>query len=267
MRTFLGVPIISRGRIFGRLYMTEKQDGKDFSEDDEKVAMLFAAQAGVAVENARLNERLHAVAVLEERDRISRELHDGIIQSIYSVGLSLQGSLSMLERDAERSRERINAAIAELDNVVRDVRSYIFELQPKALEEYGLSAAIEELAQDARVNSLAEIQLEIGCLDDLHMGREASIHLVQAVREILSNVVRHSGATLIDISCREDGGVVTLEVRDNGVQFDPDNIRSGHGLANLRERARRLSGSLVISPREDGGMLHQLSFPLSTARA
>ena len=260
MHTFLGVPIVSRGKVFGRLYMTEKEGRNDFTEDDERVAMLFAAQAGVAVENARLSERLHDMAVFEERDRISRELHDGIIQSIYSVGLSLQSSLGLLERDSERSRERINAAIAELDNVVRDVRSYIFELQPKSVEEKGLSAAIGELAQDVQVNSLAEVSLDLSCLDDLAISRDASIHLIQAVREILSNIVRHSGATLVDISCRREGGTVTFSVQDNGVQFERGAVKEGQGLRNLEERARRLSGTIEIKRRPNGGMSHSLSF-------
>ena len=148
MHTFLGVPIIVRGRVFGRLYVTEKEGGKDFTKDDERIAMTLASQAGVAVENARLTLALQDMAVLEERDRIAKELHDGVIQSIYSVGLSLQGTMSLIERDVPTARKRIDGVIAELDNVVRDVRSYIFELKPKSVEEHGLEGAIGALVRD-----------------------------------------------------------------------------------------------------------------------
>src|SRR5687768_10452902 len=165
MHSFLGVPIIVRDHIFGRLYLTKKRGGGEFSKDDERLALAFASQAGVAVENARLveqiKERTEDLAILEERDRISKELHDGVIQSIYSVGLSLQGSVNLLEKDPELARTRIAAAIAELDNVVRDVRSYIFELQPHLVEGKGLADAILELARDFEVNTLGGITVDI----------------------------------------------------------------------------------------------------------
>ena len=129
-----------------------------FSKDDERIAMTLAAQAGVAIENTNLIEEVRRrgeeLAVLEERDRISKELHDGVIQSIYSVGLSLQGALPLIERDPDGTRKRMNQVIDTLDNVVRDVRSYIFALQPKSVEEKGLKNAIEELIKDLEVNTL-----------------------------------------------------------------------------------------------------------------
>lgn len=120
MNTFLGVPILSRNTVYGRLYLTEKEDGTAFSKDDERIAMLFAAQAGVAIQNTRLHEevisRRNSMAILEDRGRISKDLHDGVIQSIYSVGLSLQAGLATLGDAPDRTRERIDGAIAELDN-------------------------------------------------------------------------------------------------------------------------------------------------------
>src|SRR5688500_7622734 len=165
MNSFLGVPIIVRDQTFGRLYFTEKEGAPEFSKDDERIAMTLAAQAGVAIHNANLLEEISArseeLAVLEERDRISKELHDGVIQSIYSVGLSLQGAMTLADRDAEATKKRMDDAIATLDNVVRDVRSYIFALQPKAVEERGLKAAIEELVKDLEVNTLAETTVQL----------------------------------------------------------------------------------------------------------
>ncbi|MGI8708918.1 MAG: histidine kinase, partial [Actinomycetota bacterium] len=143
----------------------------EFSKDDERIAMTLAAQAGVAIDNAYLLAEVKArgdeLAVLEERERISKELHDGVIQAIYSVGLSLQGAMSLVERDPEGTKKRMDEAIGTLDNVVRDVRSYIFALQPKSVEERGLKKAIEELVKDLEVNALAEatVQLSDEALD------------------------------------------------------------------------------------------------------
>ena len=267
MHSFLGVPIVVRGRIFGRLYLTEKQGGEDFTKDDERLALSFAAQAGVAIENAALIEEVKArgesLAILEERDRISKELHDGVIQSIYSVGLSLQGSVGLLGKDPEKAEQRINAAIAELDNVVRDVRSYIFELQPHLVEEKGLSAAIEELARDFEVNTMGGIKVEIPDEAIAQLDATTQGHVIQVIREVLSNIARHAQANevYVGITTLPDQIVVTVE--DDGVGFDIESVRRGNGLRNIEERAVRLGGAIEISPRSPKGTRHLLNIPRS----
>ncbi|MFP5353302.1 MAG: GAF domain-containing protein, partial [Actinomycetota bacterium] len=245
MESFLGVPIIVRDQTFGRLYMTEKEGAPEFSKDDERIAMTLAAQAGVAIHNANLLEEITArseeLAVLEERDRISKELHDGVIQAIYSVGLSLQGAMTLVDRDPEATKKRMDDAIATLDNVVRDVRSYIFALQPKAVEERGLKAAIEELTRDLEVNTLAETTVQLSDAALRALPSSATSDVIQIVREILSNIARHAQASEVWVSCAITGGdrfVMTIE--DNGVGFDPASVRRGHGLTNIQERAARI---------------------------
>jgi len=264
MHSFLGVPIIIRDRVFGRLYLTEKQDASEFTKDDERIAMTLAAQAGVAIQNANLLEEVKArgdeLAVLEERDRISKELHDGVIQSIYSVGLSLQGAMSMVDRDPDGTKKRMDEAIGTLDNVVRDVRSYIFALQPKSVEERGLKKAIEELVKDLEVNALAEATVQLSD-DALEMIPEfARGDLIQIAREILSNIARHAQASEVSVACVvREGERVVLTIEDDGVGFDPTMVKRGHGLTNIEERARRIAGDLAISDREPKGTVHILS--------
>lgn len=265
MTTFLGVPIVVRRHIYGRLYLTEKEDGAEFTKDDERLAMTLASQAGVAIQNANLLEEVRsrgeALAVLEERERISKELHDGVIQSIYSVGLSLQGAMSLLERDAPTASTRIDSAIGELDNVVRDVRSYIFALRPKSVQEKGMAATIAELAHDLEVNTLATVTLDLdeeACLD---FDAEVETHVVQIVREVLSNIARHAQASELSISCAVDGDCVRLEIVDDGRGFDPSAAVRGHGLANMQDRAHRVAGALEIAPAHGGGMRHVLRVP------
>jgi signal transduction histidine kinase len=266
MHSFLGVPIIVRDRVFGRLYLTEKQGAPEFTKDDERIAMTLAAQAGVAIQNANLLEEVKArgdeLAVLEERERISKELHDGVIQSIYSVGLSLQGAMALVERDADGTKKRMDEAIGTLDNVVRDVRSYIFALQPKSVEERGLKKAIEELVQDLEVNTLAEATVQLS-EEALAMVAEPSKgDFIQIAREVLSNIARHAQASEVTVACAvREGQSVVMTIEDDGVGFDPGTVKRGHGLTNIEERARRIGGDLRITPRRPKGTVHTLSFP------
>lgn len=266
MRSFLGVPIIVRDRIFGRLYLTEKQGGPEFTKDDERIAMTLAAQAGVAIENASLLEEVRArgeeLAVLEERERISKELHDGVIQSIFSVGLSLQGAMSVVERDPDGTKRRMDEAIGTLDNIVRDVRSYIFALQPKSVQERGLKKAIEELVKDLEVNTLAESTVQLSD-DALQMVPEAARgDFIQIAREILSNIARHAQASEVSLACAvREGHTVVMTIEDDGIGFDPETVTRGHGLGNIAERARRIGGEIAISPRRSKGTVHTLSLP------
>ena len=266
MHSFLGVPIVVRDRIFGRLYLTEKQGGSEFTKDDERIAMTLAAQAGVAIQNASLLEEVRArgdeLAVLEERERISKELHDGVIQSIYSVGLSLQGAMSLADRDPDRTKKRMDEAIGTLDNVVRDVRSYIFALQPKAVLERGLRRAIEELVRDLEVNALTEstVQLSDEALE--RVPEAARGDLIQIAREILSNIARHAQASEVSVACTlREGQTVVMTIEDDGVGFDPERIARGQGLDNIQERARRIGGEITISQRRPKGTVHTLSLP------
>jgi signal transduction histidine kinase len=266
MHTFLGVPIVVRGRVYGRLYLTEKRNGVEFSKDDERLALTLGAQAGVAIQNSRLLEEIKArseeLAVLEERDRISKELHDGVIQSIYSVGLSLQGALSVAERDTEGVKKRIDQAMRTLDDVVRDVRSYIFALQPASAEQGGLKQVIERLLKDLEVNALVEVteQLPDRVLRELPEAAHGDV--IQIVREILSNIARHARAGEVAVSCAIlEGDTVVLTIEDDGIQFDPGNVVRGYGLTNIEQRAKRLGGEIVTSVRRPNGMIHTLSVP------
>jgi two-component system, NarL family, sensor histidine kinase DevS len=266
MHSFLGVPIMIRQRVYGRLYFTEKQGGSEFSKDDERLAMTLAAQAGVAIQNANLLEEIKArseeVAILEERDRISKELHDGVIQAIYSVGLALQGAISLLERDPEGTRRRLDGVIRTLDNVIRDVRSYIFALQPKSVEEHGLKVALEELVKDLEVNALVETTVELSD-DALALVSEAARgELIQITREILSNIARHARASEVWLACTiREGSTVVLTIEDDGIGFDPGTVVRGHGLTNMEERAARLRGGIIVSSRSPKGTVHTLSIP------
>ena len=255
------VPLIVRGRGVGTLSVYDRMDGRLFSPDDLSILQILANQAAIALENHRLTEALHDLAVLEERERISKELHDGVIQSIYSVGLSLQGSRSLLHRNPDLVTTRIDHAIAELDNVVRDVRNYIFELRPKSVEEFGFAAAVESLVKEFEMNTLAHTTLRLDDDACSLLKDDQQTHVVQTIREVLSNVARHAHATEVELSFRVEGDVVELSISDDGTGFDLGSVRRGHGLSNMEERARKLGGTLEISPRNGKGTQHTLRIP------
>lgn len=258
------VPLLIGSREIGALAVYDKDDDDAFSTDDLAILQILANQAAIALENERLTEALRDLAVLEERERIAKELHDGVIQSIYSVGLSLQGSTSMMTRDPALAAERIEQAISELDNVVRDVRSYIFELRPHVVEEKGLDEAILELLRDLEVNTLAGTSVDIasGILEDLD--EEQQRHLIQIVREALSNIARHGQASEVGLVASREDGELTIVITDNGIGFDPEEVKRGHGLTNIEQRARRLGGVIEMKPRDPKGMAFVIRIPMGT---
>jgi signal transduction histidine kinase len=266
MRSFLGAPVVARGRVFGNIYLTEKRDAPEFTEEDEAALIVLATQAGVAVENARLYEEtqrqhreLERLSVLEDRERIAKELHDGVIQSLFAVGMGLQGTAA-LAQDEELER-RIDDAVAEIDRSIRDLRNYIFGLRPGILADRQLDQALRELGAEFEARTGVVTVVDI---DDRLAAELASRagDLVQLTREALSNVGRHAKATTCRVSLRRgEGGLAVLEIDDDGVGFDPEVSPEGMGLANLRDRVAALDGDLSIDSMDGEGTTVLITLP------
>jgi signal transduction histidine kinase len=247
MYTLLGVPVTARGRSIGRLYLTNKQPSGDFTEDDERLVEMFALHAGIAIENARLHEQVQRLAIVEERERIGRDLHDGIIQSIYAVGLSLEDVPELMRDEPEEAAQRVERAIDSLDQSIRDIRNFIFGLRPELLEQAGLIGGLTALADEFRVNSMIDIDVETD-VEGLDLTPDQTNHLLSIAREALSNVARHSKATRGRVRVEGGDETIRLIVSDNGVGFDPDTQRGpGHqGLANMRDRVAAMGGRMEL---------------------
>jgi signal transduction histidine kinase len=264
MRSFLGVPLLARGRVYGNLYLTDKRDGADFDDGDERALVLLAAQAGVAIENAHLYEeaqdRAQRLAVLEERERIAKELHDGAIQALFAVGMGLQGAAGLA--GSQEVTDRLQHAVEELDRVIRDLRNYIFGLRPGVLADRQLDQAlqgpVEGFGQRSQVLAVAEIDPEAAAA---LAGRAGEV--VQLTREALSNVSRHAEAESCRVSLYRagDGDRLVLEVDDDGRGFDPARPAPGQGLGNLRERARSLGGRAEIDSAPGQGTRVRVTLP------
>jgi signal transduction histidine kinase len=268
MRSFLGAPVIARGTVFGNIYLTEKTGAGEFGEEDEAALVVLASQAGVAIENARLVEEtqrqhreLERLSVLDDRERIAKELHDGVIQSLFAVGMSLQGAASVAT-DPELER-RIGDAVAEIDRSIRDLRNYIFGLRPGILADRQLDQALRALGAEFEARSEVVTVVDVDPAVAAQLASQAG-DLVQMTREALSNVGRHAGAATCRISLWSDPalGVAILEIDDDGIGFDPGTAGDGMGLANLRERVKALGGDLSIEGAAGEGTTLRLTVPL-----
>jgi signal transduction histidine kinase len=261
MRSFLGAPVKARGRMFGNIYLTEKQDADEFTVEDEQTIEVLAAQAGVAIENARLHAEVERLAVLEDRERIAKELHDGVIQALFAVGMGLQGTAA-LSRDPELER-RIEAAVGEIDGAIRDLRNYIFGLRPGILADRQLDQALRTLAEEFEQRTGVTTVVDVDPRVAAELSSKAA-DVVQFAREALSNVGRHAEAATCRLSLTfRDGGAV-LEVDDDGHGFDPEGGRGGgQGLRNLEARATSLGGTVLVTSAAGEGTSVRVVLPLS----
>ncbi len=264
MSSFLGVPIVRKNRRLGDLYLTNKLTADEFSAEDQLIIELLAAHAGVAIENARLYEAVQTLSVVEERQRIGMDLHDGVIQSIYAVGLTLEYVKAQLgDGDVTGAADRLDTALDALNGTIRDIRAYILDLRPPRLENDDFSGALTRLLAEFKANTLmqADLRIEAGTLELINRG--VSQVLFHVAQEALSNAAKHSRASRVEVRLVKDANEISLVIRDNGRGFviEDTELRFGHGLRNMRDRAAALAGHLSIEGRLGKGTEVKLSFP------
>lgn len=257
MEAFLGVPVSAGGETFGNLYLTDKEGG--FTDDDVAVVQALSRIAGAAVQTARLQTRLRHMAVVEDRQRIARDLHDSVIQDLFAVGLGLQG-LSARVTDTDVSG-LLDDAIDTLDTSVNRLRRYIFELRDVSQPSVGLDERLQSLV--ARMGSAypAEVRLTLDAVADT---ADTDDEIVLLVTEALSNALRHSRAENVTVSVTREGEELVVQINDDGIGFEPWNTEQlGMGVASMRTRARGLGGSLMIESGRDGGTSVEVRFPVT----
>ncbi len=266
MHSLLGSPIVARGKVFGNIYVTDKQGADEFSIDDERGLQVLATQAGVAVENARLydemlraQDEIRRLEVMDERERIAKELHDGVIQSLFAVGMSLQGAAAMAQDEGITGR--IEGAVEDIDDAIRDLRNYIFGLRPGILADRQLGQALRELGAEFEERSGVVTVVDIDQAVAAELASIAS-DVVQVTREALSNVGRHAEATTCRVSLRRGVEGAILEIDDDGRGFEPGTGGKGLGIGNLRDRVASLGGSLDITSSLGEGTTVRAVLPL-----
>jgi signal transduction histidine kinase len=259
MSSFLGVPLYVHGEVFGNLYFTEKLDSEVFTDIDEELAVALAGAAAISIENARLHTRTQELTLLTERERFGRDLHDTVIQRVFATGLAMHTTARMVTDPEVQSR--IVGHIDELDQIVRELRTAIFQLEVRRASGGGVREQILSVVADsARSIGFDPVVHFDGPIDAVTTD-DAGTNLVAVLREALSNVARHAHATNVDVSVSATTRAVVLEVRDNGVGL-ADGRRTGDGLGNIADRAQQLGGSSLIGPAPDRGTLLRWSVPL-----
>jgi len=262
MRSFLGVPIVAKGDIIGAFYLTDKRAGPGFDEADEHVIEVLAAHAAIAIENARLFEASRELSVIEERNRLARELHDAMTQNLFSLALTAEAASGLVRTDPARAEAEIDRIRALARETQAELRSLIFELRPPQLEADGLVATIgKDLEILGRAHGL-KADLRVHGTPELDSSVE--VELYRIVQEALNNAVRHAWAETIEVEVEARDGGVTMTVRDDGVGFDPGAraIRERRlGLTSMRERAERLGGTFSVHTARDAGTTVRMELP------
>jgi signal transduction histidine kinase len=262
MTRFLGVPVMTGDdHVFGNLYLCDRLDGEGFSEEDEQLIESFGRAAGLVIDQVTLRAQLREFTLSEERERLARDLHDTVIQRLFGVGLSLQ--LALMSPLDEATAARVNTCINELDATIHEIRTTIFEIDQDDLNGVSLRSRLEALTDEAgaRLNLAVDLRVTPE-LDDVTSSASAR-HAVQALREILSNIVRHSQASAVRVDVEVVDDLIVLTVVDNGKGFNKQ-VGPGRGLRNLTSRARELGGDCVIDSGVDRGTMVRWTALLSS---
>lgn len=268
MDSFLGVPVVAGREVLGNLYLTDKQEPgagnllAEFSADDQELVEMFAAHAAIAIQNARLYEQVGRLAIIEERSRIGMDLHDGVIQSIYAVGLTLESARLLLPDDPSEASEILLQAIDGLNDAIRDIRNFILDLRPQRFTG-DLNQALARLIREFQANAMIPVQFTADSMTLSILTLPIARTIFFSTQEALANVARHARATKVTVDIRKEKGQITLSVSDDGRGFttEKQNQSVGHGLANMRARAEELDGNFVIKSAPGQGAEICLQLP------
>ena len=258
MTTFLGVPIVSRGEILGAFYLTNKQTNgrkaSEFTEDDQRLIETLAAHAAVALEHAMLYERSRELSVVEERNRLARDLHDSVTQTLFSLSLTADSAAALADADASAAREQIRRVRELAQHAMQEMRSLVFELRPGDVETDGLVPTLRKHVDVLRHVYGKDVRLAVR--RECRLPPRVEKELFRVVQEALNNAIQHADADELAVEVDMLDGHARLCVRDSGVGFDPDEARRRSrrlGLVSMEERARELGGTLALESEPGRG--------------
>lgn len=269
MTTFLGVPVKIRGEAYGNLYLTEKEGGSLFDEVDEELVVLLSQWAAVAIDNARLigaeRLRLSLEAAEGERRRWARELHDEALQELGALKVLLDAGRNG-GSDAVRP-EVFDRAIAHVEHGIRSLEEIIADLRPASLDELGLGAAVEALAERTAATSSLRISTNVDLGEQVggvptRLIPELEVAIYRLVQESVRNAVKHADATVLRIRVVQHGDVIEVGVSDDGRGFDPASVSSGLGLLGMKERVSLAGGAVEIESDSSAGTTVSARFPV-----
>ena len=245
VRSYMAVPMTLKDRVIGGLIVSHAEPGY-FTERHRELAMAIAQQAAIAIENARLYEQAQEVAVLEERQRLSRELHDSVSQALYGIALGTKTAWALMDGEPEAMREPLQYVLSQAEIALAEMRALIFELRPESLQTEGLVAALERQSALMRARHGLTVNAQLNAEPEVSIACKEALYRI--AQEALHNIVKHAGATALWICLSSLDDLIGLEIRDNGRGFNPEEGFPGHlGLRTMRERAEQLGGTVEIS--------------------
>jgi signal transduction histidine kinase len=262
MRSFLGVPIVSPAGVIGAFYLTEKDGAEEFSPADQELIELLAAHAAIAITNARLYEHSRELSAVAERNRLALELHDAVSQKLFSVVLTAEAAATLLDRDEDAAREKVERLQGLAQEALEELRSLILELRPPDLERDGLCGALRKHVEVLAPLHSADVELDLDAGASAGDGRDHEV--LRIAQEAVQNALRHAGATRVTVRLGTGDGGLELEVADDGIGFDPgDSELRGRrlGLTSMEERSARIGGRLEIDSAPGRGTAVRLEVP------
>jgi signal transduction histidine kinase len=261
MRSFLGVPIVSQGEVIGAFYLTDKIGGPEFTQEDEANIGLLASHAAAAIDAAAIFEDSRTLALAEERERMARELHDALNQSLFSLSLTARAASRHLGTDPERAAEELNEIALLAKEAMAELRAVVEGLRTPDVDRDGLLAAIR--SQAALLSRVHHLDVDVEANEEPTLDGRVEHEVFRIVQEALTNAVRHAQPARVTVSL-VSGDSLQLTVRDDGLGFDPDeqNYRGRRlGLTSMRERAASIGGTLTISSSPGNGATVRLEVP------
>lgn len=259
MGSLLGVPILVGNQLFGILYLCDRLDGKMFTTEDQALVEMIAGYAALAIAGSEFSEQKHRLTLLEERQRISMELHDGVIQSLYAVGMHLD----LLRLNGNASPDELKQTIQSLNSVIDDIRRYIMDLRRGDQRQQTIRESLEELVKRLHVGDYLKITVDAP--NEISMFSPTTFEAIcQMTQEALSNAIRHADATTIAVVALQNNDALQITVSDNGTGFELDQLaeNKGLGLRNIQQRATLHGGRVYIETEPDNGTRLTISVPI-----
>lgn len=253
-KSWLGVPMLLGDQVTGILSVQNLDEENAFGESDIRLLETFASSMSIALENARLYEQARRLAVLDERQRLARELHDSVTQSLYGISLYAQAATGNLQADQiEQAKQYLDDIQNTAQESLADMRLLIYELRPPILEKEGLISALQQRLNSVEDRARIKSSIQTNLTGRLPARVEECLY--QIAREALNNVIKHAHARTVSIHILREADSVSMEIADDGVGFDPETSRrqGSLGLVNMQERAQSQGWILAIESSPGNG--------------
>ncbi|MER5420988.1 GAF domain-containing sensor histidine kinase [Streptosporangium roseum] len=261
LKDFLGVPIRDGDQVLGIVFLSNKRAPGGFTEADQRLLTMFAAHAAIALTNARLYERGRELALVEERTRMARELHDAVTQKLFSLRLTTQAAASLVTRDPARALEELERVERLAGEALAELRAVIVELRPAELDRHGLAETLRKHVRLLDRLHPASFTFDEAPVCSLEPATEVAV--LRVAQEALHNASRHSAARAVGVRLGCEAGRVILEVRDDGAGFDVAAAAGrGLGIASMEDRAQALGGSVRVTSEPGHGTLVRMEVPV-----